>query len=49
MGDEGCGVVRRQFDVLGDKKRLSRDALRVTLDRQTWFELYSLANGADVP
>ncbi len=34
-----------------DPARIARmqDALRVTLDRQTWFELYSLANGADVP
>jgi predicted oxidoreductase len=39
--------------VLGtnDPARIARmhDALRVTLDRQTWLELYSLANGADVP
>ena len=39
--------------VLGtnDMQRIARmqDALRVTLDRQTWFELYSLANGVEVP
>ena len=43
----------RIIPVLGtnDPARIARmqDALRVTLDRQTWFELYSLANGADVP
>jgi predicted oxidoreductase len=43
----------RIIPVLGtnDPVRIARmhDALRVTLDRQTWFELYSLANGADVP
>lgn len=43
----------RIIPVLGtnDMQRIARmqDALRVTLDRQTWFELYSLANGADVP
>ena len=34
-----------------DPARIARmqDALRVTLDRQTWFELYSLANGVEVP
>jgi predicted oxidoreductase len=25
------------------------DALKVTLDRETWFELYSLAEGREVP
>jgi predicted oxidoreductase len=39
--------------VLGtnDMHRIARmqDALRVKLDRQTWFELYSLANGVEVP
>jgi predicted oxidoreductase len=25
------------------------DALRVELDRQTWFELYEAANGYEVP
>lgn len=43
----------RIIPVLGtnDPARIARmqDALRVTLDRQTWFELYSLANGAEVP
>ena len=43
----------RIIPVLGtnDMQRIARmqDALRVTLDRQTWFELYSLANGAEVP
>ena len=43
----------RIIPVLGtnDPARIARmqDALRVTLDRQTWFELYSLANGAAVP
>ena len=43
----------RIIPVLGtnDMQRLARmqDALRVTLDRQTWFELYSLANGVEVP
>ena len=43
----------RIIPVLGtnDPARIARmqDALRVTLDRQTWFELYSLANGAGVP
>ena len=43
----------RIIPVLGtnDPARIARmhDALRVTLDRQAWFELYSLANGADVP
>lgn len=39
--------------VLGtnDEARIARfsDALKVEIDRQTWFELYSLANGSDVP
>lgn len=39
--------------VLGtnDEARIARfsDALKVEMDRQTWFELYSLANGSDVP
>lgn len=43
----------RIIPVLGtnDPARIARmqDALRVTLDRQTWFELYSLANGVEVP
>jgi predicted oxidoreductase len=43
----------RIIPVLGtnDMQRIARmqDALRVTLDRQTWFELYSLANGVEVP
>lgn len=43
----------RIIPVLGtnDPARIARmqDVLRVTLDRQTWFELYSLANGAEVP
>ena len=43
----------RIIPVLGtnDPARIAcmQDALRVTLDRQTWFELYSLANGAAVP
>lgn len=43
----------RIIPVLGtnDMQRIARmqDALRVKLDRQTWFELYSLANGAEVP
>ena len=43
----------RIIPVLGTNvpARIARmqDALRVTLDRQTWFELYSLANGAAVP
>jgi predicted oxidoreductase len=43
----------RIIPVLGtnDPARIARmqDALRVSLDRQTWFELYSLANGAEVP
>ena len=43
----------RIIPVLGTNEpaRIARmqDALRVTLDRQTWFELYSLANGAEVP
>jgi predicted oxidoreductase len=43
----------RIIPVLGtnDMQRITRmqDALRVTLDRQTWFELYSLANGVEVP
>lgn len=43
----------RIIPVLGtnDPTRMARmqDALRVTLDRQTWFELYSLANGVEVP
>ena len=43
----------RILPVLGtnDLGRIVRlqDALRVQLDRQTWFELYSLANGAEVP
>lgn len=43
----------RIIPVLGtnDPTRIARmqDALRVTLDRQTWFELYSLANGVEVP
>ena len=43
----------RIIPVLGTNEpaRIARmqDALRVTLDRQTWFELYSLANGANVP
>lgn len=32
-------------------ERIARltDALRVTLDRETWFELYSLAEGREVP
>ena len=25
------------------------DAMKVTIDRQTWFELYEAANGAEVP
>jgi predicted oxidoreductase len=25
------------------------DALRVSMDRQTWYELYELANGHEVP
>ncbi len=25
------------------------DALRVPMDRQTWFELYTLAQGHEVP
>ncbi len=31
--------------------RISRiaDAMRVSIDRQTWFELYELANGSEVP
>lgn len=34
-----------------DLSRIQRfgDALRVQMDRQTWFELYSLGNGAEVP
>lgn len=43
----------RIIPVLGtnDLQRIRRmhDALRVTFDRQAWFELYSLANGAEVP
>ena len=43
----------RIIPVLGtnDPARIARmqEALRVTLDRQTWFELYSLANGVEVP
>jgi predicted oxidoreductase len=43
----------RIIPVLGtnDMQRIARmqEALRVTLDRQTWFELYSLANGVEVP
>jgi predicted oxidoreductase len=43
----------RIIPVLGtnDMQRIARmqDALRVTLDRQTWYELYSLANGVEVP
>ena len=43
----------RIIPVLGtnDMHRIARmqDALRVKLDRQTWFELYSLANGVEVP
>jgi predicted oxidoreductase len=39
--------------VLGSNRldRISRfaDALRVPMDRQTWFELYELANGHEVP
>ena len=39
--------------VLGTNKldRIARisDANRVTVDRQTWFELYQLANGSEVP
>lgn len=39
--------------VLGtnDDTRIARlsDALKVEMDRQTWFELYSLANGTEVP
>ena len=46
-------LARHKIPVLGtnDPARIARmqDALRVTLDRQTWSELYSLANGADVP
>jgi len=32
-----------------DRIELFQDALRVELDRQTWFELYELANGREVP
>ena len=43
----------RIIPVLGtnDLQRIRRmsDALRVTFDRQAWFELYSLANGSEVP
>ena len=29
--------------------KTAADALRVTIDRQTWFELYTLATGSEVP
>jgi predicted oxidoreductase len=29
--------------------KTAADALRVTIDRQTWFELYTLAIGSEVP
>jgi predicted oxidoreductase len=32
-----------------DRIRHFADALKVSMDRQTWFELYELANGHEVP
>ncbi|NTB99109.1 aldo/keto reductase family oxidoreductase [Agrobacterium tumefaciens] len=32
-----------------ERIRTAADALRVTMDRQTWFELYTLAIGKEVP
>ncbi|HCD84458.1 MAG TPA: oxidoreductase, partial [Agrobacterium sp.] len=29
--------------------KTAADALSVTIDRQTWFELYTLATGSEVP
>ena len=43
----------RIIPVLGtnnlNRIRSMSDALRVTLDRETWFELYELGNGFEVP
>ena len=43
----------RVLPVMGTNQpdRIARfsDALRVPMDRQTWFELYELANGHEVP
>ena len=32
-----------------DRIRSLRDAMDLPMDRQTWFELYEAANGAEVP
>lgn len=44
---------RCQDGLIGSNQigRITRfgDAARVPMDRQTWFELYELANGHEVP
>ncbi|MYH58822.1 MAG: oxidoreductase, partial [Boseongicola sp. SB0675_bin_26] len=32
-----------------DRIRMFGDALKVDMDRESWFELYASATGADVP
>ena len=53
-GTRGINMVptRGAVPVLGtnniERIRTAADALRVTMDRQTWFELYTLAIGKEV-